>query len=374
LGERHNINQVPDAAKFIDLSPGGVNCVATQAGCRRNPFSAVTQNGVHSLGALADNFLRPYRGFGDITMTTWSGTSNYNGLQVQVNRRYTHGFQFGVAYTWSKTFDYSKDDDTGDVFQGRPYKEFNYGPADFDQTHIFTINYIYDLPALSHRFGNNRLVGAVFDGWQISGTTSYATGKPKTFGTGTGLNWTFTGGTYTKTASETCATGFTATSATQCSSTAATDFTGGDIQARPVLLCNPNRRPGTSDPTGTPYVIDASCFAPPGAQGEIGNLQRNLLRMPSIFNTDVAFFKNFRIGENRGIQLRWETYNLFNRTNFSDINGAMTFAIDTTTSVVNGTRTFGPNFGKYVQTNTLFGTPRAARSPRVMQASLRINF
>ena len=374
LGERHNINQVPDGAKFIDLSPAGVNCVATQAGCRRNPFSAVTQNGVHSLGALADNFLRPYRGFGDVTMTTWSGTSNYNGLQVQMNRRYTHGFQFGVAYTWSKTFDYSKDDDTGDVFQGRPYKAFNYGPADFDQTHIFTVNYIYDVPGLSHRFGDNRLVRAVFDGWQISGTTSYATGKPKTFGTGTGLNWTFTGGTYTKTASETCAPGFTATSATQCSSTAATDFTGGDIQARPIVVCDPNRRPGTSDPTGTPYVIDTSCFAPPGAQGNIGNLQRNLLRMPSIFNTDVAFFKNFRMGEKRGVQLRWETYNLFNRTNFSDINGAMTFAVDTTTSVANGTRTFGPNFGKYVQTNTLFGTPRAARSPRVMQASIRINF
>jgi hypothetical protein len=103
-------------------------------------------------------------------------------------------------------------------------------------------------------------------------------------------------------------------------------------------------------------VIDTSCFAKPGTLGSIGNLQRNLIRLPSIFNSDVAFFKNFRMGENRAIQLRWETYNIFNRANFTDINGAMTF--DAT--------------GK--QTSTTFGTPRAARSPRVMQASIRINF
>src|SRR5262249_40901295 len=153
------------------------------------------------------NFLRPYRGFGDITTTMWSGTSNYNGLQVQVSRRYTSHFQYGVAYTYSKTFDYGKDDDSSDVSLGRPYKAFNYGPADFDQTHIFTVNYIYDLPGLSRQW-NNGFIRAVFDNWLISGTTSYASGKPKTFGTGTALNWTYAG---------------------TASATNITDFTGGDI-------------------------------------------------------------------------------------------------------------------------------------------------
>jgi hypothetical protein len=363
LGERRNINQVPDTAKWIDAHPEN-----------RNPFSAVNQNGPHQTGALADNFLRPYRGYGDITMTMWSATSNYNGLQVQVNRRYTSHFQYGVAYTYSKTFDYGKDDDSSDVGLGRPYKAYNYGPADFDQTHIFTVNYIYDLPGLSRRW-NNGFIKAVFDNWMVSGTTSYATGKPKTFGTGTGLNWSFAGGTYNKTASETCAQGFAATSSTVCTSTAITDFTGGDINARPSIICDPNRRTGAVDPTGTPYLIDTSCFARPGAAGDIGNLQRNLIRLPATFNTDLALFKDFRLGEKRSIQFRWETYNLFNRTNFSDINGAMTFAVDTTTSRgANGALVFGPNFGKIIQTNAAFGAPRDARSPRVMQGSLRINF
>ncbi len=383
LGERRNINQVPDTAKWIDLHPEN-----------RNPFAAIAPNGPHTTGTLADNFLRPYQGFADITLTSWSGTSNYNGLQVQVNRRYTRGFQYGVAYTWSKTLDYSKDDDTGDVFLGRPYKAFNYGPADFDQTHIFTINYIYDVPNLSRRW-NNGFVRALLDNWQISGTTSYATGKPKTFGTGTGLNFAYSGGSYTITAGQTylatskpCAPGFAlqAGSTTVCTYSGITDFTGGDINARPEIICDPNKTNGQTDPTGTPYVINPACFAKPSSAGSIGNLQRNLLRLPATFNTDVALFKNIRLGEKREIQLRWETYNLFNRTNFSDINGAMTFAPNLgTTAPTNGACPAGfvlgysslctsTALGQVSQTNTAFGTPRTARSPRVMQASIRINF
>ena len=111
---------------------------------------------------------------------------------------------------------------------------------------------LHDIPGLS-RYWNNGLVRAVFDNWQVSGTTSYASGKPKTFGTGTGLNWTY-GGT--------------------ASATNITDFSGGDINARPVIICDPNRRPGTSDPLGTPYLIDTSCFAKPGTAGSSDDLLR----------------------------------------------------------------------------------------------------
>jgi len=402
LGERRNINQVPDNAHFIDLNPLGINCaVNVNQACTRNPFSAANQNGIHTTGVIGDNFLRPYRGYGDITETMWSGTSSYNALQVQVNRRYTRGFQYGVAYTYSKTFDYSKDDDTGDVNFGRPYKTFNYGPADFDQTHIFTVNYIYDLPRLSHH-SSNRIVKLLLDNYQISGTTSYATGKPKTFGSGTGLNWSYSGVNYTISAGQTylgtglpCAPGFALSpgSTTTCTWTGTTDFTGGDINARPVLLCNPNEKVGTRDASGLLYAINPACFGPPSAAGNIGNLQRNLLRLPPIFNNDLAFFKNIRLGERREIQLRWEIYNLFNHTNFSDINGSMTFAADGAVSALaaGGTcpagsvvgyaavgaapaRCTSTTLGQVFQTNNPFGSPRLARAPRVMQASIRINF
>ena len=406
LGERRNINQVPDGAHFIEAN--ALCNPNPQLTCRRNPFSTVNQNGPHLTGVVGDNFLRPYQGFGDITMTMWAGTSNYNGLQVQVNRRYTQGFEFGAAYTYSKTFDYSKDDDTGDVNAGRPYKAFNYGPADFDQTHILTVNYIYDLPKIGHRW-NNRFVKAVFDNWQLSGTTSYATGKPKTFGSGTGLNWTYSGGSYSINNGQTylptgtpCAPGFvvapgsstSAGASVTCTWTGITDYTGGDINARPDLICDPNQRTGSL----TAFAINPACFAKPAAAGSIGSLQRNILRLPPIFNNDIAFFKNIKFGEKREVQLRWEIYNVFNHPNFSDINGSMTFAPNaavtalpssgvcpTGTAVVYNGGSFGSTtaparcgaaslLGVVSQTTANFGTVRTARSARVMQGSIRINF
>jgi hypothetical protein len=103
------------------------------------PTSLVIRKTAIPSGTAAGNdFLRPFKGYGDINQNTWGGTSNYNGLQVQVNRRYAAGFQYGLAYTYSKSFDYANDD-TSDVNAGRPYKAFNYSPSDFDQTHILTV-------------------------------------------------------------------------------------------------------------------------------------------------------------------------------------------------------------------------------------------
>lgn len=351
LGELRNINGIPDGAKL------GTNNIDPVTGVR-----------------FGDDYLRPYRGYGNINLVTWSGNSNYNGLQVQVNRRYTQGFQYGVAYTYSKTFDYANDD-SSDVFNSRPYKAFNYGPSDFDQTHILTVNYIWDLPRLS-KIWSNGFVKTVFDGWQISGTTSFVTGKPKIFAngpSGSGLTWTYTAGSVTIPGAATgtiCPGGSIQTISggnTVC--TMITDFTGGTVNARPVLTCDPNEGATGADNTGSPYVINTSCFSVPSGLGQIGNLGRNSIRLPSIFNTDLAVFKNFKFGEKRAIQLRWETYNVFNQSNFKDINGVMTFGLaavrDSTGTITGAT---------VQQTNNAFGTVNSARSPRVMQASIRINF
>ena len=300
LGQRININGVPDGARL------GTNNIDPVTGQR-----------------IGNDFLRPFRGYADINMVVWGGTSNYNSLQVQVGRRYTQGFQYGVAYTYSKSFDYANDD-SSDVNFGRPYKQFNYAPSDFDQTHILTVNYIYDVPKLSRKF-NNGFVKAVFDNWQLSGTTSYASGKPKN------ITVTYNGGV--------------------------TDITGGEINARANTICDPMRNISGADPTGTPYVVNVNCFARPTRLGDIGNTPRNSLRMPSIFNNDVALFKNIPLGgETRSLQLRWEVYNVFNHTNFRDIDAGLVFD-------VNGR-----------QTNTRFGAPTAARTPRVMQAAIKFSF
>jgi len=357
LGERRNLNSLPDTAKFVDCTIAakfGVPCHPEN----RDPFTASS--------AKNNDFLRPYRGFGDINDVMYSGTSNYNGLQVQLNRRYTRGFQYGVAYTYSKSFDYANDD-SSDVALPRPYKAFNYAPSDFDQTHIFTVGYIYDVPGLSKKW-NNSFVRALFDNWQLSGTTSYATGRPKN------LTVTYTSGTVTITAGQSCPAGSVLTSATVC--TMLTDFTGGTVNARPNITCDPTKDASGSDLTGSAFVINTSCFAVPGGLGQIGNSPRNSVRIPSIFNNDLAFFKNFKIGESREVQFRWEMYNIFNRANFDDIDGAMTFGLVQVNPNPTQTCTAAGNTCSAIvkQTRTTFGTPTTARTPRVMQVSLRINF
>jgi hypothetical protein len=350
LGQRININDIPDGAKL------GTNNISPVTGSR-----------------LPDEFLRPYRGYGDITMVTWAGTSNYNSLQVQANRRYTRGFQAGLAYTYSKSFDYANDD-SSDVFFGRPFKAFNYAPSDFDQTHILTVNYIYDVPAISRHLGNNGFAKAILDDWQISGTTSYASGKPKN------LTVTYSSTAATISLGQPCPVGssVTATTATTQVCTPITDFTGGGINARPFMVCDPMQGDFGLDSTGTPRAFNVDCFAKPFATGQIGNMPRNAVRLPSIFNNDLAFFKNIKFGEKRSIQLRWEIYNIFNHTNFRDVDAGMTYGL-----VVNNPSTATPKAAcslsnvcttTFQQTNARFGAMIAARTPRVMQASIRFSF
>jgi hypothetical protein len=190
----------------------------------------------------------------------------------------------------------------------------------------------------------------VFDSWQLSGTTSLVSGLPESIGV------TYNTGTITIAAGQGCPAGTVQTGPTACA--LITDFTGGEVNARPFVTCNPNNRaPNAAD--GTPVFVDASCFARPTAKGQIGNASRNLLRRPGLINFNMALFKNFRVGEKVNIQFRWETYNLFNHTNFNDIDAGLVF------DDVNN---------QIVQTNARFGQPTNTRPPRVMQGSLRLSF
>ena len=118
-------------------------------------------------------------GYNSIPQQIFQGNSSYHSLQVQAHRRFTHGLQFGVVYTRSKAMDYAEGDSTGGVtlatYQNRVI--YNYGLAGYDRPNIFTFNLLWDLPKLS-RVVPNKVVGAIFDGWQISDITSFISGAP----------------------------------------------------------------------------------------------------------------------------------------------------------------------------------------------------
>ncbi len=133
---RRNLNPVPLGANFL-------------------PSSAdPTQPGRPLLAA----FLRPMLGYADVNIIENNYTSNYNSMQTVVRRRFARNFQFGVAWTWSKTLTFVDEDQglsaAANVETLVHPRVWNYSLASFDRTHVFTLNYLYTLPRPGRRSMN----------------------------------------------------------------------------------------------------------------------------------------------------------------------------------------------------------------------------
>jgi hypothetical protein len=166
----------------------GVDINAIPYGARFQPQNIDPVSGT----ALPDDFFRPYPGYGGIGQLGNFGWSNYNSLQVAANRRFTRGLSFGISYTWGRSMGTGNND--GDFLASyRPWRIWNYGPTIFDQRHVFVFNYVWDLPRLS-KLLPNPVVKGVFDNWQLSGVTSFATGLPQSINLGTEEGADLTGG------------------------------------------------------------------------------------------------------------------------------------------------------------------------------------
>jgi hypothetical protein len=295
-----NINTVPDGARFLDQNPQNAN--------PQNPTTAKPAE-----------FLRPYKGYQQITMREHFGTASYNALQMQLNRRYINGLQFAVAYTYGKTVSDGTNFDTT-----RPGAAWNEGPDAATQFHNLVVNYTWDVPPGSRMWDNWFTRGAL-DGWQFSGDTAFVSGDWAGATTSTTDNF---------------------------------DFTGGDGGTRPDFTGDPLCSSGNCDVTpgaGGSY-FNIAAFSRLSGRGDIGNAPVTFYRLPKIVLSNMSIFKNFQLGGGRRIQIRWEAYNVFNQVNWSTLN-------------VNAQ--FNPA-GEQVNAN--FGQATAARDARVMQGAIRFSF
>ncbi len=281
---------------------------------------------------LPINYIRPYRGYGDINIQGMGAISNYNALQASLSRRLTEGLQLGVAYTWSKALGTAGA--TGDSVNPVNMRKANYGPLSFDRRHMLVINYIYDVPKLAkNNFLDNPLGRAVVNNWQVSGITSFVSGQPDSIGYSVSgvsdLNRRITG----------------------------SDTWGPRI----VVKGNPNLDKGSR---AVDAFINTSVFAP-AAVGSLGmeSAQRIITR-PGINNWDLSVFKNFPFTKEtpRYLPLRVELFNAWNHTQFSDFNRSATFN-PTTGAISNVPASRGGGGGTYG-----FGAINAARNPRIITA------
>jgi hypothetical protein len=280
--------------------------------------------------AYPDDFFRPIPGYEGIPLLMNAGVSNYNSLQVAVNRRFTREVTLGVSYTWSHTLNTGNSE--GDPLPTyRPWRVWTYGPANFDQTHMLVVNYVWNLPKASNLVqgsGPRLLVGSVFDNWQISGITTLASGLPQSIGIGT------VGGI---------------------------DLTGGGDGVRANVVARPQLSHGSR--TFNRW-FNTAAFAMPnlpnGTSVDPGNASIYPIRGPGQNNWDLTFMKKFPLkSESRSLQLRAELYNAFNHTQFAGVD---TFA------------NFDNTVASHPQVNGDFGHVIATRQPRVMQLSIRLEF
>jgi len=288
--------------------------------------------------------LRPFPQVSSIGGNSYNGISNYDSLQLSLEKRFSHGLQFNINYTWSKMLDDQDSSgwggrDGGQIYQDSYNPSLNYGLSNFDIPQMFKGDLVYDLPFGKGRafLNSNGFVDAVLGGWQIGTTFVMESGLPFTATIGaTSAFGTVSGGT-----------------------------------PFPNLIGNPNvSNPSVGQWFNTCTVLLDGTTFPSGctnpawavpAPGHFGNEGRNILRAPGIEDVDFSLGKNFKFPlphETGNLQIRFDALNGLNHPNF-DVPGN---SIGTSgAGVITGTT------GNYSTTNNSYG-------PRVIQLGARISF
>ncbi|HTA60226.1 MAG TPA: TonB-dependent receptor [Candidatus Baltobacteraceae bacterium] len=253
------------------------------------PFNAVNNNA----------FQQPFSTPG-AALNKSIGNSTYNGLQVNLQKRLSNGFQIQGAYT----FAHSIDDINDPIVPGAGNRSFprnsfdlaaERGNSDFDVRHRGVVNFIYE-PNLGRGRAhlNEGFVGRILEGWSITSVISAQTGHPyDIFGN--------------------------------------VDSNHTGLSARATIIGNPAQPAGT-DKTFTGPALSAFELTPYNQQP---NLSKNFFYGPDEVNVDSALLKNTSITERAKLQLRFEFYNLFNHAQFGQPGNALaapgTFGLSTST-------------------------------------------
>lgn len=253
-------------------------------------------------------------GFGSIRSRNPVFTSNYNSLQIALNRRFTNGLTLGAAYTWSKLLTTQAVDRDSGIQNTYNIKDA-YGLSTLNTPQIFVMSYVYELPFMknAHNWQSYAL-----GGWSVSGITSIQSGQS-----------------------------LTVTQGTDPFATVANNNSGlnllreGLIQIRTDQIQN-----GTSGPKTVTEFFNTAAFQP--ASGAFGTEHPGAVLGPGFQLWDIALLKDFNFAEKVRLQLRFESFNTFNHGSPDAIN-----------------TTFGSG---------AFGTVTGYHDPRNLQLGAKLQF
>jgi hypothetical protein len=246
-----------------------------------NPYDL--REGV-SNGSLNANIYRIQPGYAGITQEENETNFTYNSLQIGLRMENRHGLTTQVAYTYSHEIDEVTNDLNG---LSNPFNPaYDRGSGGFDRRHILNINYIYNIPGFDH--STNSLARSALGGWQFSGVTVAQSGTPAPI--------TYTGAVDTL-------------------------GLGGGTTNRPDLVAP------VSYPKKRLAWFSTSSFANPtppwlgGPNSGFGNAAKDVVVQPGLFNFNWSLFKNIAFkAEGPSLELRFEFFNVFNHTEFNNID------------------------------------------------------
>ena len=229
-----------------------------------------------------------FQQFGRKAATTYryqGFSSNYNALQVKLDKRYSNGLAITTSYTYAKAMGYQSED-AGLKFYINPRR--NYSRLDFDRTHSFVESFVYDLP-----FGKGKAwmksgpASYILGGWQMNGILSIYSGTPLNFaGNSAGLKAPGNSNTLN--------------------------------HYGPIEVTKGTGRNATwFSPTVCSSTVTTGCFAQPGAL-EFGNLGPNVISGPGSWTLNGSLFKTVKISERLEVQLRGEAYSVVNTPNWNN--------------------------------------------------------
>jgi hypothetical protein len=258
------------------------------------------------------NAIVPYLGYEAIVSRAPIFTSNYNSLQLSLNRRLSKGLTVQLSYTWSKLLTNMPEDRSLGVYDSYDIAA-NYGPSTLNTPQMFVISYVYDLPFYRNRSG---FAGRVLGGWELSGITTIQSGQSLSVVQGTDPYQLVT----------------TSSTTISCSTPPCPLYPGGvglgrgsTAQIRTDVVGDVN------GPKSAAEFFNTAAFAT--AVGHFGDERPGAILGPGFQVWDMSLMKNTKLGERVNLQLRLETFNTFNHGNPSGID---TNISDSSFGAVNG--------------------------------------
>ncbi|HZI62059.1 MAG TPA: carboxypeptidase regulatory-like domain-containing protein [Pyrinomonadaceae bacterium] len=291
-----------------------------------------------------------------ITYTTNTGYSNYNALESKFQRRFSRGLSTLISYTWSKSIDVSSGYFNVENGPGGGSTIQNYfdpstarGVSGYDIPHFLSWATVYELPlGKGKRWFRDGPGSWILGNWQTNFIMQARSGAP--------FNLQVTGDLANLRGSAPTAPGNYLRP-----NLIADPFVPGPVAANPDPACQRTISQGGKAADQVRTI--ASWFNPCAfgiPSGSFGSLGRNAFRGKSVFNTDLSLFKSFPIRENWQLQLRVETFNVFNIQNW-DTPAAANLILNTNAT------TLATNVGR-------ISTLAAGTNPRQIQFGIRLNF